>query len=291
MLVPRRGQRVPRLASWVAPTAPGARSTTLAAQERFAAYVAHELRTPVALQRAVAEAALADPRADTATLRAMGEDVVACCEQQQRLIDALLCLTRSRGGLTRHEPVDIVEITRELLEAKDLSTFESAMSFEPARTTGDPDLVGRLAANLLSNATRYNVTGGRIEVATHTEAGRAVLSIANTGQRIPAAELPRLFQPFQRLASQPRGGADSVGLGLAIVKAIAAAHDAIITVHPQADGGLKIDVSFPSNQPGRHSWFHYIQRSAFAGVITSLLGTSRSDLVAAARTSDNRLLN
>jgi signal transduction histidine kinase len=198
----------------------------------------------------VAEAALADPRADTATLRAMGEDVVAGCEQQQRLIDALLYLTRSRGGLSRREPVDIAEITSKLLEAQDLSMFESVTSFEPARTTGDPDLVARLAANLLSNATQYNVTGGRIEVATHTEAGHAVLSIANTGPRIPAAELTRLFQPFQRLTSQPRGGAGSIGLGLAIVQAIADAHDATITAHLRADGGLKIDVGFPANQAG-----------------------------------------
>jgi signal transduction histidine kinase len=222
-------------------------SATLQGQELFAAYVAHELRTPIATQRAVAEATLADPDADTAALRAMGADVVACCEEQQRLIDALLDLTRSAGGLTRYEPVDIAAITGELMHAADPGTFETVVSFEPARTTGDPDLVERLAANLLSNATRYNLAGGRIEIATRTEAGRAVLSIANTGRRVAAAELPRLFQPFQRLASQSRASAKSFGLGLAIVQAIADAHEAVIAAHAPADGGLEIDVSFPAN--------------------------------------------
>jgi signal transduction histidine kinase len=229
----------------VAPTT--GRSAVRKDQERFAAYVAHELRTPIALQRALAEAALAEPHADTAALRAMAQDIVASCEQQQRLIDALLYLTRSRAGLTRHEPVDLAAITSRLLQAQDLSTLDGVVSFEPAQTTGDPDLIERLAANLLSNATRYNLPRGRIEVATRTEAERAVLSIANTGPRIPAAELTRLFQPFQRLASQPAASADGVGLGLAIVKAIAHAHDAVTSAHVRLDGGLKIDVSFPAN--------------------------------------------
>ncbi|HUA45360.1 MAG TPA: HAMP domain-containing sensor histidine kinase [Solirubrobacteraceae bacterium] len=229
---------------------PTAASAAREGQERFAAYVAHELRTPIALQRAVAETALADPQADVTALRAMAEDVVASCKQQQRLIDALLYLTQTQDGPARHEPVDLAAITRRLLQAHDLSRFETLVSLEPAQTTGDPALIERLAANLLSNATRYNVTRGRIELATRTQAERAVLSIANTGHRIPAAELTRLFQPFQRLASQSPASADGVGLGLAIVQAIAEAHDAIIAAQARPDGGLKIDVSFPSQDEG-----------------------------------------
>ena len=93
---------------------------------------------------------------------------------------------------------------------------------------------------------RHNVTGGRIEIATRTEAEHAVLSVANTGRLIPTDELPRLFQPFQRLSSQPRGCAHGVGLGLAIVQAIADAHDAVVAAHPRAGGGLTIDIRFPA---------------------------------------------
>jgi signal transduction histidine kinase len=215
-------------------------------RERFAAHVAHELRTPITLQRALVQVALADPHADAATLRAMGEEVLASCDELQRLIEALLGLTRSRRGLRRHEPVDIATIAYQALRANDLSEVESFVALEPAGTTGDPDLLERLAANLFSNAIRHNVTGGRIEVATRAEGEHAVLSVANTGRLIPADELPRLFQPFQRLGSQPRGCADGVGLGLAIVQAIADAHDAIVAAHPRAGGGLKIDISFPA---------------------------------------------
>jgi signal transduction histidine kinase len=219
---------------------------TLNGQECFAAFVAHELRTPIAVQRALVESALADPDADTAALRAMGEDVLGCCEQQRRLIEALLDLSRSRRGLRRHEAVDVAAVTNEALRAHDVGELESTVAFEPARTTGDPELIKRLADNLVSNATRHNVAGGRIEVTTRTDAHHAVLAVANTGPPVPDVELTRLFRPFERLGTHTRGGGGGVGLGLAIVQAIADAHKAIITAHARETGGLSIVVAFPS---------------------------------------------
>jgi len=197
-------------------------------RDRFVAFVAHELRAPVALQRALVEVTLADADADAAALREMGERVLAACEQQQRLIDALLDLTRTRCRLRRREPVDLASITEAALRAHDLSELDTVVALEPARTTGDPDLLARLGANLVSNAVRHNIAGGRVEVATRAEAGRAVLSVANTGPPVPAA--------------------DGVGLGLAIVHAIADAHDAVVTAQARPGGGLRIDVGFPGGR-------------------------------------------
>ncbi|HEX4035457.1 MAG TPA: HAMP domain-containing sensor histidine kinase [Solirubrobacteraceae bacterium] len=213
---------------------------------RFAAYVAHELRGPIALQRALVEVTIADPGADNAALRKMGERVVASCIRQQRLIDALLELVDSGRGLTRQEPVDIAGVAAGALRAHDLSKLGSAVSLAPARTTGDPDLLGRLAANLVSNAIRHNVVGGRIEVATRAEPPCAVLCVANTGPLIPTGELDRLFQPFQRLASHPPEAVQGVGLGLAVVQAVADAHNALVTARSRSAGGLEIRVSFPA---------------------------------------------
>jgi signal transduction histidine kinase len=213
----------------------------------FAAYVAHELRTPLATQRALLELALSDPDADVASWRETGEDVLGACRQQERLLEACLSLARSRGGLRRCEPVDLAGITAEALRAHDPGALESVVRLEPAWTTGDPDLLERLIANLVSNAIRHNIAGGRIEVATHTKQGHAVLSVANTGPPIPASELERLFQPFQRLNSNPRIS-DGVGLGLAIVEAIAAAHSALVTAQTRAGGGLVMDVVFETER-------------------------------------------
>jgi signal transduction histidine kinase len=236
-----------RVGQWVPSTGERAIPARFEGRGCFAAYVAHELRTPIALQRALVEVALAHPSANAATLREMGERVVASCMGQERLIEALLDLVQSGRGLTRQEPVDIAAIAAEALRAYDLGGLENVVALERARTSGDPNLLERLAANLVSNAIQHNIVGGRIEVATRTEAARVVLSVANTGQLIPADELQRLFQPFQqRLAPHPPDTAEGVGLGLAIVQSIANAHDAVVTATPLPGGGLKIDISFPA---------------------------------------------
>jgi signal transduction histidine kinase len=220
-------------------------SDAVEAQRPFLAYAAHELRGSIALQRSLAEVALADPDADTAALREMGERVVAACERQERLLEALLTLSRSGRGL-RREPLDLAETAAEVLRAHDHHGLRRTTTLEPARTTGDPQLVERLVANLVANAVAHNVPGGRLDVATHTAAGRAVFTIANTGPPIPTRELDRLFQPFQQLDSQPGSSAFGVGLGLAIVQAIADAHHAWVSAHARTGGGLGIDVAFPS---------------------------------------------
>jgi signal transduction histidine kinase len=117
--------------------------------------------------------------------------------------------------------------------------------FHPARTSGDPRLGERLVANLVDNAARHNIPGGRIDVATTTRAGKAVLTIANTGRVISPDDLDRFYQPFQRLDADRHGDQDGLGLGLSIVHAIAAAHGATIVTRARANGGLEIAVTFP----------------------------------------------
>jgi signal transduction histidine kinase len=206
----------------------------------FAAYAAHELRTPLATQRALLELALADRSADVACWREIGEDVLDACRRQEHLLDACLTLARSQSGAQRREPLDLSTIAADTLEAHDLRDLELVGDLEPVWTAGDPDLLERLVSNLISNAIRHNVVGGRVEIVTRTEPGRAHLTVTNTGRVVPVADLRRLFQPFQRLAS------DGFGLGLAIVQAIADAHDAAVSARARPGGGLRIDVGFPA---------------------------------------------
>ena len=114
-----------------------------------------------------------------------------------------------------------------------------------ATLDGDPLLAERLVANLLTNAVRHNVAGGRVEVTTGVTGGMAVLTVTNTGPLIPPADVDRLFQPFQRLDRRRANYPDGHGLGLSIVRAIATAHDATIAAHARPDGGLSVSVIFP----------------------------------------------
>jgi signal transduction histidine kinase len=123
----------------------------------------------------------------------------------------------------------------------------------PAAVSGDRRLAERLVRNLVDNAIRYNQPSGRVDIAARTESGHAVLVVANTGPAIPAPDIDRLFQPFQRLAPNQNSQRDGTGLGLSIVKAIADAHDAAITATPQPHGGLRIEVSFPPQRSSQRT--------------------------------------
>jgi signal transduction histidine kinase len=75
------------------------------------------------------------------------------------------------------------------------------------------------------------------------------LSVTNSGPVIPAAEVGRLFQPFQRFGPRRARQDGGHGLGLSIVRAIAAAHGATITPRSRPGGGLSISVDFPASPP------------------------------------------
>jgi signal transduction histidine kinase len=215
------------------------------AQRRFVANASHELRTPLTYERTLLEVALADPDANEDTLRAACKQALAVGEQQEQLIEALLTLSRSQRGLEERHDVDLARITRDALEtiAPNDVTIETKLAQAPTR--GDPRLIERLVANLLDNALHYNVPHGRVTVGTDRTNGSAVLTVANTGPVIPAHEIDRLFQPFQRLSGE-RTTTNGVGLGLSIVQAIAQAHDAALIARPEPYGGLHVEVAFPN---------------------------------------------
>jgi len=218
--------------------------TSFEAQRQFVANASHELRTPLTLERTLLELALSDPNASIDSYRHTCEQLLAVGEQQERLIEALLTLSRSQRGLDSRQPVDLAAITAAAAAAADSDGLVVDASLEPAQTSGNPRLVERLVANLVGNAIQHNVAGGRVDISTETRDGRAVLTVANTGPTIPPGELDRLFQPFEKLDATRTSGTGGFGLGLSIVRAIADAHGATIETEAPEDGGLRIQVSF-----------------------------------------------
>ena len=219
------------------------------AQRHFVANASHELRTPLTAEKTLLQVALADPGATTATLRSACEKALQWNGQQERLIDGLLTLASSEGGIETWEPFDLAETAATALLDRHQEAERRAIRIDaalaPAPVTGDPVLAGSLLANLVSNAIRHNVDGGRIEISTAIADGRAVVTVSNTGPLVAPDEISRLFQPFQRLGTQRLRQAGGHGLGLAIVSAITAVHGATLTAAPRAEGGLDITVSFP----------------------------------------------
>jgi signal transduction histidine kinase len=222
-------------------------------QRRFVANASHELRTPLAAERTLLQVTLADPGASVATLRAACEEVLVLGDRQERLISALLTLASGEGGVERWEPIDLAEITGLVLAGRTAEGIEVDATLGAAPTVGDARLVESLVANLVDNALRYNVPGGQVTVSTFStaaggstaaEGARAVLCVVNTGAVVPASDVDRLFQPFQRLDGERVRHDGGYGLGLAIVRAIAGAHHAELTATARAEGGLSVAVGF-----------------------------------------------
>jgi signal transduction histidine kinase len=221
------------------------------AQRQFAANVSHELRTPLTFERTLLEVALADPDANFETLRAACEKVLANSEHQERLIEALLVMSRSQRGLDRTEPIDLAAVVSRVLGGIDASGLTVESTLQPTSIEGDSRLLERLVANLIGNAVVHNRPGGWLRVSTRAGGGRATLAVANSGARIRPDDLDRLFEPFQRLEGSRISDSDGLGLGLSIVRSIAEAHGATITTALPPDGGLSIEVSFGVGGPSQ----------------------------------------
>jgi signal transduction histidine kinase len=218
------------------------------AQRRFAANASHELRTPLTRERTLLQVTSADPGATTSTWQAVSRELLASNAEQERLLEALLTLADSEADPGDHEPVDLAAVTSATLAAASAAIGRLDLNvhadIRPAVVEGDPLLVQQLAANLIDNAVRHNVPGGEVRITTAASNGHVALSVANTGKPIPAAEVDRLFQPFQRLGPRTASRDGGHGLGLSIVRAIATAHGATVTARPRPGGGLAVEVTF-----------------------------------------------
>jgi signal transduction histidine kinase len=219
------------------------------AQRHFVANASHELRTPLTAEKTLLQVALADPDATAATLRSACEKALQWGDQQERLIEALLTLASSEGGIERWESFNLADIAGKVIMDRHQDAerrgirIDTALAAAPA--TGDPALAESLIANLAGNAIRHNLDGGRIEISTAIVDGLAVLTVSNTGPLIPPDEVDGLFQPFQRAGTERVRHPGGHGLGLTIVRAIVSVHGGTLTASARPEGGLEVRVSFP----------------------------------------------
>ncbi|WP_328946957.1 ATP-binding protein [Streptomyces sp. NBC_00250] len=216
----------------------------VSAQQRFAANAAHELRTPVAVQRAAAEIGLAGEPSPERVARIRAK-LIEVADDSERIIEGLLLLAASDQGLRERRPVAVHEVARQAVDALAAEAAEHEVTVSartgPLTVDGDAVLLDRLVHNLVVNAVRHNLPGGRVEVRT----GRGVIEVSNTGPDVPPATVPLLFEPFRRLTERTHAPGEGAGLGLSIVESIARAHDATTEAFPNAEGGgLTVRVRF-----------------------------------------------
>lgn len=202
-------------------------------REQFIAVLGHDLRNPLASiaagTRMMAKAASPEEKVEIAGL------VQGSINRMSQLIDNVLDFARGRlgGGLTLHrtanEPIDKIldQVIAELRSAHLSRTIRTRFDIrEPVCCDGQR--IAQLFSNLLGNAIVHGSADQPVDVTASTDNGTFELSVANSGDPIPAEVMKQLFQPFYRGAIRP--AMQGLGLGLFIASEIAHAHGGTLTV-------------------------------------------------------------
>jgi signal transduction histidine kinase len=234
-------------------------ATLDASRRELVAWISHDLRTPLAGLRAMAEA-LEDGLADDPQRfhRQMRSQV----DHLSAMVDDLFELSRIHSGslsLTM-QPVSLYDLVSDavaelgaLAESRSI-TLKEASSGE-LTVVGDPRELARVIGNLLINAIQHSPEGSEISVtARHEGDSHVVLTVEDAGGGIPEQDLSKIFQAGwratpSRTPEQLEGGRSAgAGLGLAIVQGIVEAHSGEISVR-NVPGGCRFDVRLPRHEP------------------------------------------
>jgi two-component system, OmpR family, sensor kinase len=203
-------------------------------QKEFISNAAHELKSPLTILMLGQEEILT--KRSSGIIRSELEKQLSIMRRLSRLIRNLLDISRlEQDEHCAREPVrvdvlieQVLEDYREILQVQNIAV---ETDLETCHFSGDSEKILRLLINLIDNATKYNTeTNGRIRITARTTKGKLSLTIANTSQEIPPADLQRLFEQFFRVEksrSQSFGGS---GLGLTIAKRIVELHGGSIEV-------------------------------------------------------------
>jgi signal transduction histidine kinase len=224
------------------------------ARRDLVAGVSHDLRTPLAGIRAMAESledgVAADPPHYLARIRAE-------VDRMDTMVGNLLDLSRLQSGSQglHRETVDLRDLVSDVVASARIVGERSGVAVsgaapESVLMDGDPELLSRAVANLVANAVRHTPPGGSVSVTVSGHSGEAEVAVADACGRIPDDVLPRVFDAGFRgsTARTPAEGA-SGGLGLALVREIATAHEGhvdVVNVGP----GCRFTLTLPVTTPG-----------------------------------------
>jgi PAS domain S-box-containing protein len=224
-------------------------------KDEFLAMLGHELRNPLAPIRNAAEV-LRLLSSDLPDAKEMVAIVLRQTNHMSRIVDDLLDVSRIlRGKIALHEEtVDLARIAREVAAdfSRDFDASQIALQVEvgesPVWIRGDATRLAQIIGNLLHNALKFTLSGGRVTVTASADEASpsAVLTVRDTGMGIDADMLPRLFETFSqadRSLDRTRGG---LGLGLALVKGLVELHGGQVQATSEGRGqGAEFRIRLP----------------------------------------------
>ena len=208
--------------------------------------VAHELRTPLTSLQGYTEAmadGVVEPTPDM--LRTVNEEIV----RLTRLVAGLDELARGERGVREQarREVDLEAIVQRAvqIQSPELASRRISVRVEDVSSLpvllAEPDAIGQVIANLMQNAARYTDDGGEIVVRLGEAAGWIRCAIQNTGTKIPAADLPFIWERLYRVDPSRTRASGGAGIGLAIVRQVIEAHGGKVGA---SSGGGRTEIWF-----------------------------------------------
>jgi PAS domain S-box-containing protein len=219
------------------------------AKTDFVAALGHELRTPLQAITGFTEL-LATLDLDPARRAAALDHIGAAAGHILTMVNEVLDVARIEAHALPLTLVDLplapvvadVLAMLEPLATAERVTLRTAPAAVPVRVHADERRVRQVLLNLVTNAIRYNRTDGGVLVGWAARAGRAEVTVRDTGPGIAAEHLDRLFTPFDRLGQDSEEG---VGLGLPLARGLTEVMGGTLTVHSEPGAGTTVTVALP----------------------------------------------
>jgi PAS domain S-box-containing protein len=221
------------------------------AKTTFFSNISHEFRTPLTL--------ILDPVSQLRRAESIGQEIRDELEMVWRnglrltkLVNTLLDFSRIEAGRTqgRYEAVDLGAVTADLASVFRSAIERAGLTFavlcDPIDDAVyiDRDMWEKVIFNLLSNALKFTFTGA-ISVRVYRDAREAVVTVADTGSGVPAAEMSRLFQRFHRIENARARSNEGSGIGLALVKELVQLHGGSIAADSAEGRGTTFTIRLP----------------------------------------------
>ncbi|MCD4671774.1 MAG: hypothetical protein K8R77_03835 [Anaerolineaceae bacterium] len=214
--------------------------------------IAHELRTPLAVQRASLEA-LQD-----GIYELKPENLTPLLEQNRlltRLVEDLRTLALAEAGQLdlQRTPSDLAKLCTGLAQrfqapaAQQNTAIRINLAEVCSPVMVDQQRIEQILTNLLQNALRYTPSGGTIQLTMTCENEYQTIQVHDSGPGIPEDALPNLFKRFYRVDSARSREKGGTGLGLAIARQLAEAHNGTLTAANHPDGSAIFTLRLPSS--------------------------------------------
>lgn len=211
--------------------------------------IAHDMRSPVARMRGVAEAALTNESSSEAH-RLLAGDVVEQCDRLLGMINTMLDISEAEAGVAKLviEEIDITEIVYDAIElflpmAEDKNVTMKIQAPSGVKLYCDRRKLQRILGNILDNAIKFTPSGGFIALSVNSDTKKITIEVKDTGIGISEKDSPQIFDKFFR-ADRSRSEPGS-GLGLSLARAFASSLGGSLTVTSSLGHGSTFTVIIP----------------------------------------------